>query len=232
MNAIILAAGKGTRLRPLTNDCPKCMIPVCGIPIVEQQIRFLHEVGIYDIILVSGYKANKLHRLKQKYGVNILHNNKYNIYNNIYSLYLAQDFFSNSYILEGDIYMHRNCLQKEIQTSTYFSRVVDDFKDEWQLIPDKDKFLKKIIIGSGKGNIMSGISYWTDSDANLIKKEISQIIKNKDSKDLFWDNAVLNIYTKLNIHIQTVKDIYEIDTVQDLKAIKKNIIFRESQLIP
>ena len=80
MNAIILAAGKGTRLRPLTNDCPKCMIPVFGIPIVEQQIRFLHEVGIYDIILVSGYKANKLHRLKQKYGVNILHNNKYNIY--------------------------------------------------------------------------------------------------------------------------------------------------------
>ena len=50
MNAIILAAGLGTRLRPLTNDRPKCLVPVLGTPMIEQQIRFLHESGITDTV--------------------------------------------------------------------------------------------------------------------------------------------------------------------------------------
>ena len=54
MNAIILAAGLGTRLRPLTNDRPKCLVPVLGTPMIEQQIHFLHESGITDITIVSG----------------------------------------------------------------------------------------------------------------------------------------------------------------------------------
>ena len=51
MNAIILAAGMGTRLRPLTNDIPKCLVKVNGMPMVERQIQFLHEIGIEDIRL-------------------------------------------------------------------------------------------------------------------------------------------------------------------------------------
>ena len=54
MNAIILAAGMGTRLRPLTNDRPKCLVAVNGVPMVERQIQFLKEKGIDDITLISG----------------------------------------------------------------------------------------------------------------------------------------------------------------------------------
>lgn len=65
MNAIILAAGMGTRLRPLTNDRPKCLVEVNGIPMVERQIQFLKEKGIDDITLISGYKAEALDFLKE-----------------------------------------------------------------------------------------------------------------------------------------------------------------------
>jgi len=74
MNAIILAAGLGIRLRPLTNDKPKCMVEVAGIPMVERQIQYLHEAGITDITLVSGYKAESLDYLRDKYGVDIVLN--------------------------------------------------------------------------------------------------------------------------------------------------------------
>ena len=77
MNAIILAAGMGTRLRPLTNDCPKCLVAVNGVPMVERQIQFLKEKGIDDITLISGYKAEALAYLKDRYGVDIVINDKY-----------------------------------------------------------------------------------------------------------------------------------------------------------
>lgn len=64
MNAIILAAGMGTRLRPLTNDRPKCLVKVGGMPMVERQIQYLLEIGVTDITLISGYKAESLNYLK------------------------------------------------------------------------------------------------------------------------------------------------------------------------
>lgn len=67
MKALILAAGLGTRLAPITNDIPKSLVPVNGKPIILKQIDNLHKNGITDITIVSGYKANileeKIHSL-------------------------------------------------------------------------------------------------------------------------------------------------------------------------
>ena len=99
MNAIILAAGMGTRLRPLTDDIPKCLVEVNGIPMVERQILLLQERGIFDITLVAGYRKDKLEYLERKYNVHIVLNEKYEQYNNIYSLYLVLNKFADTYIL-------------------------------------------------------------------------------------------------------------------------------------
>ena len=57
MNAIILAAGMGTRLRPLTNDRPKCLVAVNGAPLLERQVQFLQDKGLDDVTLISGHNA-------------------------------------------------------------------------------------------------------------------------------------------------------------------------------
>ena len=59
MRAILLAAGMGTRLRPLTLDTPKSLIEVNGRPLLERQIEFLRERGVEEIIVVTGYLAEK-----------------------------------------------------------------------------------------------------------------------------------------------------------------------------
>ena len=64
MRVIILAAGMGTRLRPLTDDKPKSLVEVNGEPMIERQLRFLKEKGIEDIIIVTGYMAEKFEYLK------------------------------------------------------------------------------------------------------------------------------------------------------------------------
>ena len=219
MNAIILAAGMGTRLRPLTNEIPKCLVPVCGIPMVERQIQFLHEAGIKDITLVSGYKADKLEYLKEKYNVEIVFNECFDTCNNIYSLYKVLDRFGDSWVIEGDVYMHQNCFTTDIYQSTYFSKWHNHYEDEWGLEVDDENNLKHINIGSGSGFIMSGISFWTKFDAKIISQYIKQRISLGEYSKLFWDEAVLQQYSYMQIHVKRFDDIYEIDTVKDFNDI-------------
>ena len=89
MRAILLAAGMGTRLRPLTLDTPKSLVEVNGKPMLETQIEFLKAKGINEIIVVTGYLNKKFEYLKDKYEVKLVHNDKYDIYNNIYTMILV-----------------------------------------------------------------------------------------------------------------------------------------------
>lgn len=223
MNAIILAAGLGTRLRPLTNDRPKCMVEVGGTPMVERQIQYLHEAGIDDITLVSGYMEESLKYLKDKYGVRIVPNSRYNTVNNIYSMYVVKELLGNTYVLEGDVYMHKNCIDSSIVQSSYFARRIA-YKNEWALEVDKDNILQRVVVGDGEGYIMSGISYWTKADAALIRRRIEHVIDSEDYTNLFWDNAVIDMLPQLNpIKVNEITGIYEIDTVAELKEVEKQI---------
>ena len=199
MNAIILAAGMGTRLRPLTNDRPKCLVEVNGIPMVERQIQFLKEKGIEDITLISGYKAEALDFLKEKYGVDIV--------------------FNDRYVMEGDVYMDKNVLLSEVSQSTYFAKK-KKYKNEWGLEVDENNKLVKINIGAGDGYLMSGISYWKADDCKIIVNHMEEVYANKDYTNLYWDNMVLDIYPELDIHVKEIKDIYEIDTPEELKEVE------------
>ena len=94
MKAVLLAAGLGTRLRPITNDVPKCMVPVNGMPIIERQIKNLIENGVKDIYVVSGYKRDVLKSFLSQYypSVNVIENDVYDSTNNMYSLYLTMNY--------------------------------------------------------------------------------------------------------------------------------------------
>lgn len=93
MKALILAAGLGTRLAPITNDRPKSLVPVNGKPILIKQIENLHENGITDITIVSGYKAEILEKtVHEKYPeIKIIESVDYATTNNMYSAYIAKE---------------------------------------------------------------------------------------------------------------------------------------------
>ncbi len=74
MNAIILAGGRGKRLKPVTDYVPKPLIPLCNIPIIEWQIRYLKKFGIKNIIICTGYKTEQIENylyVKNNLGVKI-----------------------------------------------------------------------------------------------------------------------------------------------------------------
>lgn len=223
MRAILLAAGMGTRLRPLTLTTPKSLVQVNGQPMLERQIEFLREKGVEEIIVVTGYLSEKFEYLKDKYGVKLINNDKYEVYNNIYTMYLVREYLGDSYVIDADVYLHKNFLEGDIYKSTYFSGYKEGFKNEWILQYDKDNNVKDIIVGDGEGHILSGISYWSEKDAKIIIDELEQIIKSNRFEDLYWDDVVKNNLSKLDIQIKKIgsTDSFEIDSLDELESVNK-----------
>lgn len=93
MKALILAAGLGSRLAPITDNCPKSLVKVNGKPILIKQIENLHENGITDITVISGYKADiletEVHKLYPE--IQVIRSVDYASTNNMYSAYLARE---------------------------------------------------------------------------------------------------------------------------------------------
>ena len=125
MRAIVLAAGAGTRLGPLTNGRPKCLVPMGKQLIVDYQIQSLRSVGIDDIVLVVGHEAD---RIRDYCGdsVRLVENPNYARTNSIYSLYLARHELSDdTFLFNCDILFHPEVLRRLLAASMPNAIAVD-----------------------------------------------------------------------------------------------------------
>lgn len=131
MKVIILAAGQGTRLRPLTNDRPKCMVEIKGKSIIDRQIDTMHSCGIKDedLTIIAGYRGDVLQKKFQDTKINILINEQYESTNMVYSLMCAKrrmETADDILISYGDIIYYDTVLNRILQAEADISVVVDD----------------------------------------------------------------------------------------------------------
>jgi len=121
MRALILAAGLGTRLRPITNDIPKSIVKVNKTPILFKQIENLKKNNIEDIIVIAGYKSDiMIERINNKYSdIEIIENKDFDKTNNMYSAYLAKDkLYNKDFILmNADVFFESSIIKKIIDDS-------------------------------------------------------------------------------------------------------------------
>jgi len=116
MRAVILAAGAGTRLNPLTNGCPKCLVAVGDRTMVDYQLDALAAVGVEDIILVVGYEGEQIRRYCST-RVRYIDNPDYLTTNSIYSLYLAcSEFDTDTFLFNCDIIFHPDILRRMLDS--------------------------------------------------------------------------------------------------------------------
>lgn len=131
MNAIILAAGEGKRLRPLTNDKPKCMVDLFGKSILQRQLEIFQSCGINDISVVTGYCDDKIVFDNIRY----FRNKKYATTNMVETLFCAKEAFEGSTVVSyGDIIFGKNVLEKLIDATDDICIVVDkDWYKYWKI---------------------------------------------------------------------------------------------------
>ena len=135
MKAVILAAGTGSRLRWLTDNCPKCLVCVHGKPVMEYQLEALEEAGVRSCVLVVGYRAGQIRsHFGTEYGgvaLSYVENRRFAETNNIYSLWLARDKLDEDILLlEGDLIFDPVMLRNLVRSVDSNVAVVDSYKPD------------------------------------------------------------------------------------------------------
>ena len=218
LKAIILAAGQGARLKPLTNNKPKCLVDLFGKSLINYSIDTFRQCGISDITIVTGYLSNLLKIPDLSY----VENKNYASTNMVETLFCARETLDDSVIISyGDIIFEQKILQKLIAAEDDMSVIVDfawekywrlrfkePLKDAESLILDDQNFIQNI------GQKPQSISEIQGQYIGLMKFQnegISKLINFYDKSK----NQSLDGINPLNPNIQFEKS-YMTDLLQGL----------------
>lgn len=221
--AIIMAAGTGTRMRPLTLETPKPLIRVNGVRMIDTVIDALHQNGIHEIYVVVGYLKEKFYEwAKEQDGVEIVENVYYDTCNNISSLYSARDHLCDCMILDGDQMIYNpSILDPHFTLSGYNAVWCEGETDEW-LMDVKDGIVQSCSrTGGSHGWQLYSISRWSAEDGRKLKKHLEQEFESGNT-NIYWDDVAMFCHFEdytLGIREMQKSDIVEIDGLDELAEI-------------
>lgn len=225
--AIIMAAGVGQRMRPITLKTPKPLVRVNGVRMIDTAIQGLHKKGIFEIYIVVGYLKEQFYALEQEYpGVQIIENPYYDSCNNISSLYVARNHIEDVIIMDGDqIIKNDAILFTEFDHSGYNCVWCDEQTDEWLMTVVDGIVTNCSRTGGQKGWQLYSISRWSAKDGSKLRKHIEEEFETKKNRQIYWDDVAMFCYPReyeLGIYPMKSSDVVEIDNLQELIAIDSN----------
>ena len=237
MQAVILAAGLGSRLKKLTENNTKSMVEVDGISLMERMLRILDKKSLSNIVVVTGYKSeffiNYIKSLNINTKLTFINNEIYDKTNNIYSMFLAKNEMvkEDSILLESDLIFDDKMITEVIDDKRKNLALVAKY-ERWMdgtclKINDDEQILDFI---SGKDfNFKEAYDYYKTINIYKFSKEFSKNIyfpfleayMSANGKNDYYE-AVLKIIIDLgknHIYAKVISDDirwYEIDDEQDL----------------
>jgi choline kinase len=231
--AVLLAAGLGNRLRPFTDIQPKCLVKAGGSPLLEHMIKALEQNGFKRLIIVTGYKSsdivNYVNSNPSELTIEFVHNEVYDVTNNIYSLYKVIPLLNEGFVLlESDLVFEPKSLSHfiepdrmalDIYNSTTHSGTTAMVNDEGYA---ERLYLKNDAdheIGLYKTVNITSLSVET---WQFVKEEIRNSVA-RGEVNSFYEKAFLKLMARNMIRFKMVDYSQtwwdEVDTVEDLERV-------------
>lgn len=228
--AIILAAGEGSRLKPLTEKIPKCMVEVGGHSILANALSLFAEKGVEATRIVVGHLAPVL---RQHFGssfkgmkIEYIENSEYISTNSMYSLYLGlQDIHESTWILEGDVFFEPSILEKPLQheISWFVDTYRKDLDGAYLRYNDQGRALSLDIIRNlkllkGQCGKSIGLLHLDTKGVEYFQKWLEQGVAS-GQKNLYYDLIIAPHFSDASIEIIDVGGLkwFEIDNLSDLE---------------
>ena len=228
---ILMAAGLGSRMRPLTDTTAKPLVKVNGVSLIETVIAALERRGISEIYIVTGYKAGQFEKIASRNGkVQLVNNPEYATKNNINSVAVVAEKMMNAdcFICEADLFVANDAvLCRELLRSGYFGKMVNGHSDDWVFDTDATGRITRVGKCGDDCFNMVGISYFKAADAAKIAAAVLEDVKKPENAQLFWDEVVDRLVKDgeldLVVHEVAPDEIVECDTVEDLKKLEAKL---------
>lgn len=220
--AIIMAAGIGKRMQPLTLSTPKPLVKVNGIRMIDSVVDALNKNGIKEIYVVAGYLKEQFYEWAKDKDVSVIENPYYDVCNNISSLYVARNHLENCMILDGDqVINNPDVLSPYFKLSGYNAVWCEGHTNEW-LMTEENGIVKSCSrTGGSHGWQLYSVSRWSQEDGRKLKNHLEQEFES-GNRNIYWDDVAIFCHFKdysLGIYEMNRNDIVEIDGLDELAAI-------------
>ena len=233
MRAILLAAGRGTRISRFLDGNPKCTVDLGnGIKLIEYTIAMLKKKGITEIALATGYRHRVIEDMLAGAGVKFFDNPLYDVTNSIASLWFAKDFFTDddTLIMNADVFAEECVYDLLLATTKNPVLAFDSSRKEnadYKFYCPNGVIKKygKELTGSDISGEYVGIAVLK---RDYIARFVQQMEKMIDMQkhNLWWENVLYELTASEDIYVDDVSGMFwaEVDYIEDYEQIKNYVV--------
>jgi len=223
--AILIAAGMGTRLKPITINTPKPLVRVNGKRMIDGLIDACLDAGIDEIHIVRGYLGEQFDQLLIKYPMlQFIDNPIYREANTISSVMAAKHLLPGTYLMSADyVVTNPNIIKKYHYTSDCLAFITEK-SDDMCLFTENGIIVDEKIGGENCWQMVC-IFYWNEAEGRMLAEDLSFAYSQPGGTKIFWSPvALVQNKGKYSVRIQECQkqDVCEIDTFAELKAIDQS----------
>lgn len=227
MKAIIMAAGRGTRISRYINNRPKCTVDLGNETLIENTVKKLKSHNIDDIAIILGYKGEIIKEKLRNYNIKYYYNPFFDITNSIVSLWFAQEFLENDdlILMNADVFCESEIIEQILNDNCSPVLYADNSRKEEA--DYKFYYKNNILIKYGKeltGDDITG-EYIGAARVNedflpIMKERLNELIS-QQKHNLWWEDVLYSLNNDIDIYVHDINNYFwaEVDYVEDYKRI-------------